>query len=89
MLSYLPQIGYHVKTVNKLTSLQHGDHFICQNGDIQIRPGTIGIVEICDRGLYWRRLCPDEYFWGPPQGEVACRQLNPGKAVIGNYKVWC
>ena len=32
-----------------LTSLQlHGDDLMCQNGDIlsQIRPGTIGIVEI-------------------------------------------
>ena len=63
-----------------------GDDLMCQNGDIQIRPGTIGIVEICERGVIWRRLCPNEYFWGPPQAAVACRQLNPGKTVIGKLK---
>ena len=59
---------------------------MCQNGDIRIIPGTIGIVEICERGVTWRRLCPNEYFWGPLQAAVACRQLNPGKTVIGKLK---
>ena len=84
MLSYLPQI-INRKTVINMTSTYAAGDLMCQNGDIRIRPGTIGIVDMCVSGV-WRTLCPNEYFWGSPQAAVACRQLKPGKKVIGNLK---
>ena len=38
------------------------------------------ILQICVNGD-WKTLCPD--LWGPAQTAVACRQLNPGRTVIG------
>ena len=63
MLNYLPQIINGKTVINMTFTYAAGDDFTMrQNGDIQIRLGTVGIVEICERGIIWRRLCPNEYF---------------------------
>ena len=50
---------------------------LCKNGEVmQINE----ILQLCVDGN-WRTLCPR--LWGPAQAMVACRQLNPGKVVIG------
>ena len=54
-------------------------NFTCQNGELQMDNITNALY-ICFNGD-WRTLCYNEYFWGPTQATVACRELNPGKMV--------
>ena len=50
---------------------------LCDNGELR---QTSVILQICVNGD-WKTLCPS--LWGPAQATVACRQLNPGRTVIG------
>ena len=62
-------------------SLLLDGNFTCQNGELQ-RDDATNALYICINGG-WRTLCYNEYFWGPTQATVACRELNPGKTVAG------
>ena len=53
----------------------------CENGELL---QTNVILQICVNGD-WRSLCPS--LWGPAQATVACRQLNPGRTVIGKTTI--
>ena len=53
------------------------DTRLCKNGEVMQKNE---ILQLCVDGK-WRTMCPR--LWGPAQAMVACRQLNPGKVVIG------
>ena len=57
----------------------------CENGEL--KKDSNNVLRICVNAV-WKTLCP--MLWGPPQAIVACRQLNPGKLIIGKQQqfVW-
>ena len=61
----------------KIASVHYTDTRLCENGELEEESN---ILYICVSGT-WRTLCPK--LWRSPQAKVACRQLNPGKVVIG------
>ena len=53
---------------------------LCENGELK---KTDNVLYTCVNAV-WKTLCP--MLWGPPQAIVACRQLNPGKLIIGKQQ---
>ena len=54
---------------------------LCENGEL--KKNSNNVLCICVNAE-WKTLCP--MLWGPPQAIVACRQLNPGKLIIGKQQ---
>ena len=67
---------------NVLCVLHADNPRLCENGELSQMHVTLNI---CVDGN-WRTLCPS--LWGPSQAMVACRQLNPGRTVIGKRTIY-
>ena len=59
----------------------HIESRLCENGEL--KKNSNNVLNICVNAV-WKTLCP--MLWGPPQSIVACRQLNPGKLIIGKQQ---